>query len=130
MKNITVVDYCTMFIPHAGYILIEKDGGIKNISGILVPKSVQQRSAKWSGTGIIKTMSPFYGEKEHDRYLHTLYNIGDHVAFNTTAPIDVPIPPDHRFSDEDVALVLIHIADLLGCIASNEETREKILKRT
>jgi len=129
MKEITVKDFCEMFIPQAGFVLIEKDGGTEKVNGIILTRGTRERAVKWSGTGVIKNMSPFHGETDHDKYLQSIYADGDRVAFNTTSPIDVPIPPDTRFKDKDVALVLIHIADLLGYIVDDADSRIKIASR-
>lgn len=133
MKDITVDEYCDLFIPQAGFALILKDNAAKKIGGLFVPKSTRQLMEKWNGTGILKVLSPFPGESEHDKMLHEIYKVEDRVTFNVNSPIDLPKPPFLRFkattTGDEVGLILIHIADLLGIIADDKDHAENIRRR-
>jgi len=94
MQKITVDDFCDRYMPKAAFVLIQKDGAAeKTTSGLWLTKNTRDLTVKWAGSGRIRVISPFSGESDHDNYLVDLYRKGDHVTFNASNPIDVPLPP-------------------------------------
>lgn len=132
--TITNEQYYMRFMPQPGFVLIKKDEGAEKTSaGIHTTRTTKEFQTIYASSGIIVVKSLIDPKEEYERRLQAFFQVGDHVGFQATNPIDTPVPPYYRLErNQDgsrVTNVMIHIEDLLGVIVETTEEREKLLNR-
>jgi len=113
-------------------VLLEKEQIDEKQGSLHVPEGVRDNMKKFSATAIIRGLSPFVCNDDHDNYLGLIYQVGDRVGVNPTTPMLSPAPPQWTFRNEDGSqdgTCMVHIADIIGVICENEEERKDFNQR-
>lgn len=128
-RIITDEEYCEEFQPVGVWVLIEKDQlPEKTAGGIILTGISRDTARKYSGTGIIRAMSPELWEvfeQQHDAYWHTKFKVGDRVGFSVQTPITSPAPPQWKFKDDadSMKFIQITITDITGIFLHTKDQR-------
>ena len=129
---ITSPQYWKQYVPGPGFLLIDKDPSPDKSGGIYIPPTAKNLATKYSATGVIRAVSPFKANDDHDQYLSAIYREGDRVGFSATVPITSPVPPTYKFENpnrEQDRSVIIHVADVIGVLCETEEQKKEFLDR-
>lgn len=129
--KITQEQYHQMLVPRPGFAVIAKDPAPRQVGGLLMTQSTRDRMLRYSATGKIIALSPLVPEGNHDKYLNSIFKIGDHVGFDSTIPILAPLPCyyDLQTEENSDATVLLHLADIYAVFCKDDETRASFLVR-
>lgn len=131
-KTITDKEYIETFQPVGVWVLIEKDElPEKTSSGIILATAGRDTARKFSGTGIIRGMTPEAWqvfEQNHDQYWRNMFKVGDRVGFSVQTPILSPAPPQWKFASGDTGstkFIQITITDITGIFLHTPEMRKE-----
>lgn len=135
--TIKAAEYIYMFQPRPEWVLVRKHRLSKTItpSGIVAPDSMLKREARWSPSGTIVAKNNLMPcSTNYRQFLYDSYKIGLPVGYNSTHPIEAPIPVFFQIEDDmeknpqgerDPLFVMLHVEDILGSFHYDETLKNE-----